>query len=43
MAEVELVDEHEEVILPPWIGNEVSDDPRYFNSKLAKNPFTTWK
>lgn len=43
MAEVELTDEHEAVTLPPWIGDEVSDDPRYFNSKLAKNPFTTWK
>lgn len=42
MAEVELADEHESVILPPWIGTEVTHDPRYFNSRLAKNPFSTW-
>lgn len=43
MSEVELQDEHENVILPPWIGQEVSDDPRYFNGRLAKEPYTTWK
>lgn len=42
MAEVELTDEHEDVVIPPWIGEEVSHDPRYFNSNLAKHPFSTW-
>lgn len=43
VAEVELQDEHEEVIIPTWIGEEVSHDVRYFNSELAKKPFSTWK
>jgi adenylate cyclase len=43
VAEVELSDENQSVKLPPWIGTEVSHDPRYFNAALAKNPFTHWK
>jgi CYTH domain-containing protein len=43
VAEVELHDEHQVVDLPPWVGAEVSGDPRYFNSNLIKNPFTRWK
>lgn len=42
VAEVELDSEDEVVELPPWIGAEVSDDPRYFNSKLAREPFRDW-
>jgi len=29
--------------LPEWIGKEVSDDSRYFNSALILNPYNTWK
>jgi len=29
--------------LPEWIGKEVSDDSRYFNSSLILNPYNTWK
>lgn len=43
LAEVELRSEDEQVILPSWIGSEVSHDPRYFNSYLSKNPFSNWK
>ncbi|MBE9029666.1 CYTH domain-containing protein [filamentous cyanobacterium LEGE 11480] len=42
MAEVELTTADQAVELPDWIGTEVSDDARYFNSQLAKRPFTTW-
>ncbi|MBD2439276.1 CYTH domain-containing protein [Nostoc sp. FACHB-110] len=42
IAEVELSDEHQQFELPDWIGEEVSDDPRYFNSNLAKFPFAEW-
>lgn len=42
-AEVELQSEDEEVVLPDWIGQEVTDDPRYKNGRLAKEPFGTWK
>jgi CYTH domain-containing protein len=43
LAEVELQDANQEIALPPWIGEEVSDDPRYYNSNLAKQPFSQWK
>ena len=42
VAEVELEDESQAVDLPSWIGEEVSGDPRYFNSNLIKNPYTRW-
>jgi len=42
VAEIELTSETEAITLPSWIGAEVSSDPRYFNSNLLKNPFSTW-
>ena len=41
-AEVELKDENQKVSLPDWIGQEVTGDPRYFNSNLVAKPFTKW-
>ncbi len=38
LAEVELDDENTEPALPEWLGEEVSGDPRYFNSELSRNP-----
>ncbi|MBD3169985.1 MAG: CYTH domain-containing protein [candidate division Zixibacteria bacterium] len=43
LAEVELEDENQAVELPRWIGQEVTGDPRYFNSNLVANPYTKWK
>jgi adenylate cyclase len=43
MAEVELRNEHEKLELPPWIGREVTEDPRFFNSSLASKPYASWK
>ncbi|MGJ5630903.1 CYTH domain-containing protein [Nostoc sp. CALU 1950] len=42
LAEVELSDENQQFELPTWIGEEVSDDFRYFNSNLVKHPFSQW-
>ena len=42
LAEVELRSETEAVLLPDWIGAEVSADVRYYNSNLISRPFTTW-
>jgi adenylate cyclase len=42
LAEVELTDPDQPVSIPEWIGQEVSGDPRYFNSNLAKHPFQSW-
>jgi CYTH domain-containing protein len=36
IAEVELDHEEQSVELPPWIGCEVSHDPRYYNANLAR-------
>ncbi len=42
MAEVELPSADAVVALPEWVGREVSDDPRYFNSNLIKHPYSVW-
>ncbi len=42
MAEIELSSEDEDFDLPDWAGQEVSDDQRYFNVNLAKNPYRRW-
>lgn len=42
LAEVELSHESQQIVLPSWIGAEVSGDPKYYNSYLVKHPFTQW-
>ena len=42
VAEVELQREDQQIPKPEWVGDEVSGDPRYFNSNLIKHPFTKW-
>lgn len=42
LAEIELASEDEPFVLPDWAGAEVSDDPRYYNSSLARHPFRSW-
>ena len=43
VAEIELPDATTTFELPPWLGPEVSNDPRYFNSNLIRNPYSSWK
>lgn len=43
VAEVELSSESEKILLPGWVGSEVSTDHRFKNVNLAKNPFKNWK
>lgn len=43
VAELELNGEDECFERPDWLGVEVSDDPRYFNSSLAENPYSNWR
>ena len=38
VAEVELLSEEQNVILPNWVGEEVSHDHRYANANLLKQP-----
>jgi CYTH domain-containing protein len=42
VAEIELRSEHEAFDKPEWVGDEVTGDPRYFNSNLVSNPYQTW-
>ncbi|HAG80020.1 MAG TPA: adenylate cyclase [Cyanobacteria bacterium UBA12227] len=42
IAEVELTDENQIIDLPDWVGEEVSDDPRYYNANLVQHPFSQW-
>ena len=42
VAEVELQSEDQQIELPPWIGAEVSGDPRYGNASLVRNPYSRW-
>ena len=42
LAEVELTDANQTINLPTWIGQDVSDDPRYFNVSLVQYPYKMW-
>ena len=42
IAEVELEKEDQAVVLPDWVGEEVTDDPRFYNANLIANPYTGW-
>lgn len=43
VAEIELDSIDQEFDLPPWIGREVTDDPRYYNSNLSRHPYQRWE
>ena len=43
IAEIELESEQQEFNKPWWVTHEVTDDVRYLNSNLIKNPYNTWK
>jgi len=42
VAEVELESEDQPFEKPAWAGDEVSDDPRYYNVCLVKHPYKDW-
>lgn len=42
VAEVELNSETEAFEKPVWLGEEVTEDPRYYNVNLIKHPFKNW-
>ncbi|WP_445711819.1 CYTH domain-containing protein [Flavobacterium sp.] len=42
IAEVELSSEDEKFEKPKWLGDEVTQDKRYYNSYLSKNPYKNW-
>lgn len=42
VAEIELEDEQQAFKVPAWVSREVTDDPRYLNSRLVDVPYTAW-
>jgi len=42
LAEIELQAEDETFEKPDWLGQEVTEDLRYYNSYLSKHPYKTW-
>jgi adenylate cyclase len=42
IAEIELQSEEQPFEKPDWVGHEVTDDPKYYNSNLIKNPYSLW-
>jgi len=43
IAEIELESETEAFEKPDWLGDEVTNDTRYYNAYLSKNPFKDWE
>jgi adenylate cyclase len=42
VAEVELAREGQEIPHPDWLGEELTDDPRFLNASLALRPWSQW-
>jgi adenylate cyclase len=42
LAEIELQAEDQAFDKPEWIGAEVTDDKRYYNSNLVRHPYSSW-
>ena len=42
VAEIELENKNQQFELPDFIGEEVTDDARYYNACLFKNPYKNW-
>lgn len=43
LAEIELTSEEQSFGRPPWLGTEVTQDLRYYNSSLAGHPYLEWR
>ena len=42
LAEIELDAPEQAFPRPPWLGDEVTDDGRFYNFRLAMAPFSSW-
>ena len=42
IAEIELQSEDEAFEKPDWLGKEVTNNEKYYNSFISKNPFKNW-
>jgi adenylate cyclase len=42
IAELELESEQQDFARPAWLGEEVTDDQRYYNFRLSEHPYREW-
>ena len=42
VAEIELNNEAEKFSMPSWVGQEVSEQVKYYNVNLIQNPYSSW-
>lgn len=42
VAEVELESEDQSFVKPEWVGEEVTEDPKYYNANLIHHPYSRW-
>lgn len=42
VAEIELHDSQQKFAKPPWLGEEVTQEQRYYNHALAIKPYRSW-
>ena len=43
VAEIELKTLDEVFAKPEWLGEEVTQDVRYYNNNLAREPYSQWR
>jgi adenylate cyclase len=43
VVELELRENTTDFPRPPWLGDDVTDDPRYYNINLVTRPFRSWR
>lgn len=43
IAEIELRQEGQSFPIPPWVGQEVTSDFRFYNVNLVRDPFKNWE
>jgi len=43
IAEIELSQANEPFEKPPWLGRDVTGDPRYYNANLVSHPYRQWE
>lgn len=42
VAEIELLSENEQFKRPAWLGKEVTNLSKYYNSSLSSHPYSSW-
>lgn len=42
VAEVELTAESDAIDRPPWLGREITHEPKYWNGNLLRRPYGEW-